>query len=72
MMLAKNYFNLFSNGCKIAFLHGNLDEEIYVEQPKGFEVYGKMPLICKLKKSLYGLKQSPKKWNKKFDAFMRS
>ena len=71
-MLAKNYFNLFSNGCKIAFLHGNLDEEIYVEQPKGFEVYGKMPLICKLKKSLYGLKQSPKKWNKKFDAFMRS
>ena len=42
---------------KTAFLHGDLDEEIYMEQPKGFEVYGKIPLVCKLKKRLYGLKQ---------------
>ena len=55
---------------KTAFLHGDLDEEIYFQQPKGFEVKGKEDHVCLLKKSLYGLKQSPRQWYKKFDAFM--
>ena len=41
-----------------AFLHGELEEDILMEQPKGFEVRGKKEQVCLLKKSLYGLKQS--------------
>ena len=41
---------------KTAFPHGDLDKEIYMEQPEGFIIKGKEDYVCKLKKSLYGLK----------------
>eukprot|EP00253_Pinus_taeda_P022579 PITA_22579 len=56
---------------KTTFLHGDLEEEIYMKQPEGFAVKGKKELVCKLKKSMYGLKQSPRMWYQKFDTFIR-
>eukprot|EP00253_Pinus_taeda_P021368 PITA_21368 len=57
---------------KTAFLHGDLDEEIYMEQPEGFVQHRNKKFVYRLKKSLYGLKQSPRQWYKKFDSFMLS
>jgi hypothetical protein len=55
---------------KTMFLHGDLDEEIYMEQPEGFIQNLNNKFICRLKKSLYGLRQSPRQWYKQFDSFM--
>ncbi|KAG8483133.1 hypothetical protein CXB51_022087 [Gossypium anomalum] len=54
---------------KTAFLHGELEEDIYMQQPQGFTVSEKEDYVCLLKKSLYGLKQSPRQWYKRFDSF---
>ena len=55
---------------KTIFLHGDLEKEIYMEQPEGFTIKSKEHLVCRLKKSLYGLKQTLRQWYKKFDSFM--
>jgi hypothetical protein len=55
---------------KKTFLHGDLEEEIYMNQPEGFVVKGKTELVCKLNKSLYGLKQSPRMWYQNFDTYI--
>jgi len=55
---------------KIAFLHGDLDEDIYMVQPEGFVVKCKENFVCKLRKSLYRFKQAPRQCNRKFDSFM--
>ena len=55
-----------------AFLNGDLAEEVYMIQPKGFTVSGKEHLVCKLKQSLYGLKQAPRCWNTALDQHLKS
>ena len=44
---------------KTAFLNGNLDEEIYMSQPEGFQEKDQEQKVCRLLKSIYGLKQDP-------------
>ncbi|GJX20385.1 retrovirus-related pol polyprotein from transposon TNT 1-94 [Tanacetum coccineum] len=55
---------------KTAFLNGDLEEEIYMNQPEGFTAPGQEGKVCRLVKSLYGLKQAPKQWHQKFDNTM--
>ena len=47
---------------KTSFLNGVVEEEVYVEQPLGFETQYRETHVCKLKKTLYGLKQEPRTW----------
>ncbi|GKA30353.1 retrotransposon protein, putative, ty1-copia subclass [Tanacetum coccineum] len=60
-------YEIWQMDVKTAFLNGYLNEEVYMEQPEGF-VNPKYPnRVCKLKRSIYGLKQASRQWNKRFD-----
>ena len=57
---------------KAAFLNGELEEEIFMRQPPGFAEKGKEDYVYRLKKSIYGLKQSGRVWNRRFDKELRA
>ena len=56
---------------KTAFLNGYLKEEVYMSQPEGFVLKGRENQVCKLKKSIYGLKQVSRSWNIRFDVTVK-
>ncbi|GJZ79755.1 retrotransposon protein, putative, ty1-copia subclass [Tanacetum coccineum] len=75
-LVAKGYTQTlevdYEENVKTAFLNGYLDEDIYMVQPEGF-VDPKHPRkVCKLQRSIYGLKQASRSWNKRFDEEMKS
>ncbi|RVX08580.1 Retrovirus-related Pol polyprotein from transposon RE2 [Vitis vinifera] len=61
-MAAMCSWPLYQLDIKNVFLHGDLAEEVYMEQPPGFVAQGESGLVCRLRRSLYGLKQSPRAW----------
>lgn len=61
----RNNFVLRHFDIKTAYLYGTLDEEVYMRQPPGFEMPGKENLVCRLWRSIYGLKQSARCWSEK-------
>ncbi|MCO5547915.1 hypothetical protein L7F22_001369 [Adiantum nelumboides] len=55
---------------KSAFLHGDLQEEVYMEQPRGYQDTYHPDYVCKLRKALYGLKQAPHAWHDKIAQYL--
>ena len=56
---------------KLAFLNGELEEEVYIEQPEGFQLSQNTDYVCKLKKALCGLKQVPRAWYSRLDKYIQ-
>ena len=70
-MAAMRSWPIYQLDIKNAFLHGDLAEEVYMEQPPGFVVQGESGLVCRLRRSLYGLKQSPRAWFSRFSSVVQ-
>ncbi|RVX14649.1 Retrovirus-related Pol polyprotein from transposon RE1 [Vitis vinifera] len=70
-MAAMCSWPLYQLDIKNAFLHGDPAEEVYMEQPPGFVAQGESGLVCRLRRSLYGLKQSPRAWFSRFSSVVQ-
>ena len=63
-------WEVYQMDVKSTFLNGYLEEEVYVQQPPGYEVRGQEDKVYRLKKALYGLKQAPRAWYSRIDSYM--
>ena len=70
-MAAMRSWPLYQLDIKNAFLHGDLAEEVYMEQSLGFVAQGGSGLVCRLRRSLYGLNQSPRAWFGPFSSMVQ-
>ncbi len=70
-LATKNSLKLHQLDITTAFLNGDLQEEVYMKQPEGFLADGQENLVCRLEKSIYGLKQSPRCWNQALDTKLK-
>jgi len=57
---------------KTTFLNGVIEEEVYIEKPKGFEKFYRESHVCRIKQALYGLKQVPHAWYTRIDNYLTS
>ena len=62
---------MFQMDVKTAFLNGNIDQEVFIEQPEGFVLHSRESHVCRLRKALYGLKQAPRVWYERIDGFLK-
>ena len=71
-MVVVRHWPFYQLDIKNVFLHGDLEKEVYMEQPPGFVAQGESSsLVCLLRRSLYGLKQSPRAWFGKFSTVIQ-
>jgi hypothetical protein len=68
-LTAKKGRSLFQLDVKSAFLYGELNEEVYVEQPSGYIVKEAENMVYNLRRALYGLKQAPRTWYSHIEAY---
>lgn len=68
-LAAQNSWRIFQLDVKSAFLHGDLQEYVFIDQPRGYVKFGSEHKVYKLKKALYGLKQVPRAWYSRIDAY---
>lgn len=69
-LAAQRNWKIHQLDIKSAFLNGELEEDVFVEQPDGF-ILGSVPdHVCKLRKALYGLKQDPRTWYSQIDGYL--
>ena len=71
-LAVQNDLELHQMDVTTAFLNGELDKEVYMHQPEGYVTEGHEHLVCKLKRSIYGLKQSPHCWNSALDGQLKA
>ena len=67
---AQTKWHVYQMDVKSIFLNDYLEEEVYVEQPKGYEVPGQEHKVHRMKKELYGLKQAHRAWYSRIDSYL--
>ena len=73
LAIAAHYdYEIWQMDVKTAFLNGNLEEDLYMDQPEGFVSKDNIHKVCKLNRSIYGLKQASRSWNIRFDDAVKS
>ena len=65
-------YEIWKIDVETAFFNGYLEENIYMMQPDGFITKGQEHMVYKLHKTIYGLKQTSRSWNKRFDQVIKS
>ena len=69
VLATRNNWSVYQLDVKSAFLHGELNKTVFVEQPQGYEKKGEEYKVYKLKQALYGLKQAPRAWYNWIEAY---
>ena len=64
-------FKVYQMDVKLAFINGDLEEEVYIEKPEGFQLTDNPDNVYILKKALYGLKQVPRAWYHRLDKYLQ-
>ena len=70
-IVANMGWKIYQMDVKTTFLNGILGGEVYIEQPQGFEVYGRDSHVCHMRKVLYWLKQAPRAWYSRIDTYLQ-